>query len=174
MLSFWTLIVVQYSHEENGYVYLHQHGVEYFQLYFDLSGVVIVAPAELFTFLRLISLFSNQRLRSPSSFEYRSFLKNSIDGCFNPKFQIISLSGKRSSLRSLVQNKMAIRINHYVIQRQSNQGGSTNSLLSYFYFHTTLFLIHGSLMGTHSGRVQTVSKTHLVSNAFYRVNMVLR
>jgi hypothetical protein len=36
-------------------VYLHQPSVEYFQLYFDLSGVVIVAPAELFTFLRLVS-----------------------------------------------------------------------------------------------------------------------
>jgi hypothetical protein len=51
MLSFWTLVVVQYSHEESGYVYLLQSGVEYFQLYFEVSGVVIVAPAELFTFL---------------------------------------------------------------------------------------------------------------------------
>jgi hypothetical protein len=51
MLSFWTLVVVQYSREESGYVYLLQSGVEYFQLYFGVSGVVIVAPAELFTFL---------------------------------------------------------------------------------------------------------------------------
>ena len=108
-------------------------------------------------------------------FEYRSSLKKIVlTVALIQKIKIINLSCKRSSLRSLVQNKMAIRINHYVIQRQSNQGGSTNSLLSYFYFHTTLSLIHGSLIGTHSGRVQTVSKTHLVSNAFYRVNMVLR
>jgi hypothetical protein len=33
-----------------------------------------------------------------------------------------SISCKRSSLRSLVQNKMAIRNNHYVIQRQSKPG----------------------------------------------------
>jgi hypothetical protein len=51
MLSFWTLVVVQYSHEESGYVYLFQSGVEYFQLYVGVSGVAIVAPAELFTFL---------------------------------------------------------------------------------------------------------------------------
>jgi hypothetical protein len=66
------------------------------------------------------------------------------------------------------------KINNYDIQGNQTREGKLNFILFYFYFHLTNIVYMGRLSVLTQGECKTVSKTHLVSNVFYRVNMVLR
>jgi hypothetical protein len=56
-------------------VWVHQTGGKWVYLYFASQMLASMAPAGWFTFLGLVSQFSNHKCCFPSSFQCRSFLK---------------------------------------------------------------------------------------------------
>ena len=109
-----------------------------------------MTPAGWFTFPWLVSLFSNQRLRLLSSFEFRSSLKITLTVCSYSKSNHQSIT-KRSSLRSLVQTRWQ-KNKIITLYRQSNQGGLTK-LSTILNLRSTISTLCTWLYRYHSGRV---------------------
>ncbi len=131
-----------------------------------------MTPAGWFTFPWLVSLFSNQRLRLLSSFEFRSSLKITLTVCSYSKSNHQSIT-KRSSLRSLVQTRWQ-KNKIITLYRQSNQGGLTKLSTILNLRSTISTLCTWLLIGTTLEECITMSAARLVSNATYRVNVVRR
>ncbi len=123
------------------------------------------------TFLWLVSQFSNLISGSVSSFEYRSYLKSTLNGFL--QIQIINSSLK---IFPPLPGANKCQYNKQYVTQQVNQGIQTLHFLQAFPTFYTFVLTQRKVRscGTQSRRVYTVSTTHHKGSASYREDMVRR